>query len=386
MPASDAASTISPFRIEIAQHELDELRERLRRTRWADELAGTGWDYGVPLEYLKPLVDYWQHRYDWRRWEARLNSFPQFRTEIDGQNVHFLHVCSAEPDAVPLLLTHGWPGSVADFLDVIGPLTDPRSHGAPAGAPAFDLVIPSLPGYAFSGPTRDRGWGAERVARAWAELMRRLGYRHYGAGGNDAGSEVSVALARAVAESVIGVHVTHIWSGPRGDAGELDGLSEGDQAALDIRNWFVENLGAYNDLHAQQPQTVAHALSDSPVGLLAWYGQIFQDEVDADFLLTDVTLAWLTGTVASSLRMYYEKRRDPQVVQPSTVPVALAQFGNDYVSMRRFAERDHHHIVSWNVYERPGHFAAHQSPELLVADIRDFFGGLRPPVSGEAAG
>jgi pimeloyl-ACP methyl ester carboxylesterase len=371
----DSAASIRPFRIEIDEHALTELHERLRRTRWAQELPGQGWDYGVPLEYLKDLVGYWQSGYDWRSWEARLNSHPQFSTTIDGQHVHFLHVRSAEPEAIPLILSHGWPGSVADFLDIIGPLTDPREHGHATG-PAFDLVIPSLPGFGFSGPTREPGWDAGRTAAAWAQLMHRLGYSRYGVGGNDAGSLVSVELARRFPECLIGVHVTQIWSMPRGEDGELDSLPEGDQAALEIRNWFRDNLGAYDDLHSQQPQTLAHALADSPVGLLAWYGQIYRDEVERDLILTDVTMAWLTETVASSLRLYYENRHVAQLTEPTRVPLGLAQFSDDFTSMHRFAERDHRNIVSWNCYDRPGHFAAHQSPELLVADIRGFFQSL----------
>jgi pimeloyl-ACP methyl ester carboxylesterase len=374
MPESDAA--VRPFRIEIPEAALTDLRERLRRTRWSPEVSYPGWDYGMPQDYLKELTDYWLNGYDWRAWEARLNSYPQLLTTIDGQDVHALHVRSAEPDAIPLILTHGWPGSVADFLDIIGPLTDPRAHGG-SGAPAFDVVIASVPGFGFSGPTRELGWDVRRIARAWAQLMRRLGYDRYGAVGNDAGSLVSVELARQCPESLIGVHVTQIWSMPRGDEGELDGLSEADQAALDVRNWFHDNFGAYSDLHSQQPQTLAHALADSPVGLLAWYSQIYRDEVSPDFLLTDVTLTWLTETVASSIRLYYENRQAPQPVEPTRVPLGLAQFTDDFTSMRRFAERDHHNIISWNSYDRPGHFAAHQSPELLVGDIRQFFGRLR---------
>jgi pimeloyl-ACP methyl ester carboxylesterase len=207
--------------------------------------------------------------------------------------------------------------------------------------------------------------------------MRRLGYQRYAVGGNDAGSTVSMALARACPDQVIGVHVTQIWSEPRGEAGELDGLSEADQAALDARNWFRGNLGAYELLHGQQPHTIAHALADSPVGLLAWYCQIYRDELDADAILTDVTLTWLTGTVASNLRLYYEIRHAPAALEPTRVPVGLAQFANDFISMRRFAERDHHNIVSWNSYDAPGHYAGRQSPGLLVNDIRTFFAGLR---------
>ncbi|MEO6700627.1 MAG: epoxide hydrolase family protein [Jatrophihabitantaceae bacterium] len=374
MPSTDA---IEPFRIEIAESALIELRERLARARWADELPGADWDYGIALQYLKELHSYWLDGYDWRKHEAVLNSYPQFRTTIDGQQVHFLHVRSPRPDAVPLIISHGWPGSFADFLDLIEPLTNPDPA---TGAPAFDLVIPSLPGYAFSGPTTEPGWDPRRIGRAWAELMQRLGYHRYGVAGNDAGSLVSVALASEFGDRVLGMHVTQLWSGPIGEPGELDDLTAADQQALDVRNWFIDNLGAYNALHSQQPQTLAHALADSPIGLLAWYCQIFRDEVNADFILTNVMLTWLTGTVAANLRLYYEIRQAElrgERIEPTEVPVGLAQFGNDYISMRRFAERDHHNIVSWNGYEQPGHYAAHQSPDLLIADLRGFFAPLR---------
>lgn len=370
MPDSD--TTIRPFRIEISERDLAELYERLRRTRWAQELSGgTEWDYGVPVGYLRDLVAYWLDGYDWRGWEARLNSYPQFVTTIDGVDLHFLHVRSRRPNAIPLLLSHGWPGSVADFLDLIGPLVDP-----PAAAAAFDLVIPSLPGYGFSGALRQPGWDAGRVAAAWAELMRRLGYQRYGIGGSDIGSLVSVEFARRNPDPLLGVHVTQIWSMPRGDEGELDGLSDADREALEVRNWFQDNYGAYFDLHSQQPQTLAHALADSPAGLLAWYLQIYRDEVHRDLVLTDVSMAWFTRTVASSLRFFYENRHTAQDAAPTRVPMALAQFSDDFTSMHRFAERDHHNIVSWNCYDQPGHWAAHQSPQLLAADIRAFFAGL----------
>lgn len=369
--------TIRPFRVETPQAVLDDLHQRLERARWVEELPNpTGeWEYGAPLAYVKGLVRYWQDSYDWRAWEARLNEYPQFTTTIDGQNVHFLHVRSPEPGAVPLILSHGWPGSVVEFLDVIGPLTNPRGHGADPST-AFHLVIPSLPGYGFSGPTREPGWNNRRVAKAWSELMSRLGYQRYGVGGNDWGAHVAVDMVRGNPESVIGAHLTQIWSLPNGDPGELEGFSEADQAAYDVWHWFNGALGAYYDMHTQQPQTIAHALTDSPVGLLAWYGQIFRDEVTPDFILTNVMVAWLTNTTASNLRLYFENGLLEPWREPTSVPMGLAQFGNDFVSIRRFAQRDHRNIVSWNIYEEPGHYAAHQSPDLLVKDIRNFFRSL----------
>jgi pimeloyl-ACP methyl ester carboxylesterase len=264
---------IRPFRIDIPQTDLDDLRDRLDRSRWPDELPGAGWDYGVTLDYVKELAERWRTSFDWRKVEARINEFPQFTSTIDGQNVHFLHVRSPEPGAFPVILTHGWPGSFVEFLDVIGPLTDPRAHGADP-ADAIDLVIPSMPGFAFSGPTHEAGWDRYRIARAWAELMQRLAYERYGAAGNDGGAFVAPEVGRTDPEHVAGVHVTQIFSLPSGDPAEMEGMSEADAAALQHLQWFWENMGAYNRLQATQPQNLAFALADSPVGQLAWSGQL----------------------------------------------------------------------------------------------------------------
>jgi pimeloyl-ACP methyl ester carboxylesterase len=370
------SSEIRPFRIDIPQSDLDDLRDRLRRARWTEELPDTGSDYGVSVSYVRRLAEYWRDGYDWRAWEARLNSYPQFTTEIDGQNVHFLHIRSAEPNAFPLILTHGWPGSVVEYLDVIGPLTDPRAHGLDA-ALAFDLVIPSIPGFGLSGPTRSRGWNVQRVARAWAELMRRLGYERYGAVGNDGGSMISPEVARVDAEHVAGVHVTQIFSFPSGDPAEFEGMTEAELAAMEHLKWFHENLGAFGQLQGQQPQTLAHALADSPVGLIGWNGQLFGDAVSADFALTNIAIYWFTGTSASSARFYYENAHAEPTIEPTTVPIGLASFANDFQSIRRFVDRDHKNVVSWHEYETGGHYAAHQAPDVLVEDIREFFRALR---------
>ena len=373
---TNTRSDIRPFRIDIPQAELDELADRLRRVRWANEIPGAGSDYGVPVERVRGLVEYWRDGYDWRAWEEKLNSYPQFTTTIDGQNVHFLHIKSPKPDAFPLILTHGWPGSIVEYLDVIEPLTNPQAHGGDPSM-AFDLVIPSIPGFGFSGPTSERGWNRYRVAKAWATLMTRLGYERYGAVGNDGGSMISPEVGRLDGEHVAGVHVTQIFSFPSGDPAEFEGLSEDEQAALDHLKWFWEKMGAFNQLQAQQPQTLAHALADSPVGLLAWNGQLLAG-MDDDFVLTNVMIYWLTGTSGSSMRFYYEDARaGDQPTEPTTVPIGLAQFGGDFQSIRRFAERDHKNIVSWNTYDRGGHYAAHDAPELLVGDIRQFFAQLR---------
>ncbi|SEB32128.1 TIGR03086 family protein [Amycolatopsis tolypomycina] len=371
---------LRPFRAEIPQSALDDLQNRLRGALWPDDLPA---EYGVTNERVRGLAEYWLEKFDWRAFEARLNAYPQFVTEIDGENIHFLHVRSSRPDATPLVLTHGWPGSIVEYLDVIGPLTEPAS----ADEPAFHLVIPSLPGFGFSGPTRSAGWGTHRTAAAWTELMSRLGYEKYGAVGNDGGSMVSPEIGRLVPEKVVGVHVTQLFSFPSGDPAEMADLSEADQAALAHLQWFYENMFSFNTLHSQQPHTLAFALADSPLGLLAWNAQLFGEHLDPEFVLANVALYWLTRTAGSSIRFYYENEHaKAQPEGPTTVPTALAMFAGDFQSIRRFAERDHANIVSWNTYDvtassggprdAAGHYAAHEATEVLVADIRGFFAGL----------
>ncbi len=378
---------IRPFRIETQQADLDDLQARLARTIWADELPpsqdGTtgpgrpaGWEYGVPTGYVKRLVEHWRSGYDWRAWEARLNGYPQFTTTIDGQNVHFLHVRSPEPDALPLILTHGWPGSIVEYLNVIDRLTDPRRHGGDP-ATAFHLVIPSIPGYGYSGPTTGPGWNNQRIAAAWVELMRRLGYDRYGAVGNDAGSMISPEIGRLDPAHVVGVHVTQIFSFPSGDPAEMADLSAEEQAGLGVLNWFWQNLGAFNQLQSQQPLTLAHALADSPAGLLGWNAQLMGTDVDDDFILTNTMIYWLTRTSGSSIRLYYENAHATPVTDPTTVPLGLAMGEGDFISIRRFAERDHKNIVSWNRYPVGGHYQAHVAPDQLSGDLRDFFARVR---------
>jgi len=373
---SDTTDQIRPFRIEVPEAILDDLRDRLTRTRWPDELPGVGDSYGVSLDLVKRLAERWRTGYDWREWEAELNRHQQYTTTIDGQNVHFLHVRSPEADAFPLILTHGWPGSVVEFLDVIGPLSDPAAHAAKPDE-AFHLVIPSLPGYGFSGPTRESGWNRYRTAAAWAELMRRLGYDRYGAVGNDAGSMVNPELGRIDPEHVVGLHVTQIFSFPSGDPAEMADLTPEEQGQLATLQWFYENKFSFNQLMSQQPQTLAYALSDSPVGLLAWNAQLFGEDLDDDFILTNVMLYWLTGTGGSAARLYYEDAHATLPTEPTTVPMGLAAFGGDFSGIRRFAERDHSNIVRWSTFDHGGHFAAHKAPDLLVGDIRSFFEPLR---------
>jgi epoxide hydrolase len=364
---------VRPSRIEIPQRDLDDLRRRLERTRWSDELIGAGSDYGIPVAYVRRLVDHWLHGYDWRTWETRLNQCGPCETTIDGQHIHFLHVRSREPNATPLILTHGWPGSIVEFLDVIAPLTDPASHGGDT-SDAFHVVVPALPGYGFSGPTRERGWDNVRTARAWAELMARLGYDRYGAVGNDAGSMISPELGRIDPDHVIGVHVTQLFSFPSGDPNEMSDLSPDELSQLRILQWFYENKFSFNVLMAQQPQTLGYAIDDSPVGLLAWLAQLLGEELDPDFVLTNVMTYWLTRTGGSAARLYYENAHAAQrSAEPTTLPTALAGFGGDFYGIRRLAERDHKNIVRWTTHDHGGHFAAHKVPDLYIADVRAFF-------------
>jgi epoxide hydrolase len=387
----DTATDLRPFRAGVPEVDLLDLHDRLSRIRWPDELpdaasgtpagpgiiAGPEWNYGVPLKYVQDLTEYWRTMFDWRAVEARLNQYPQFTTTIDGQNVHFLHVRSPEPNALPLIVTHGWPMSVLEYVDLVGPLTNPRAHGGHA-ADAFDLVIPSLPGFGFSGPTHERGWDSRRIARAWAELMRRLGYARYGAHGNDAGSLVSPEVGRFDPQHVIGVHVTQIFSFPSGDPAELEALSERDLRRLQFLDFFNNEMSAFNKLQSTQPQTLAYALNDSPVGQLAWSAQLFGNAVDREYIVGNVCLYWLTRTAGSSARIYFEDfHAQRKATVPTTTPTGVAVFAFDFQSVRRLAERDHKNIVHWKEYDRGGHFPAQMTPDLLVDDIREFFGGLR---------
>jgi pimeloyl-ACP methyl ester carboxylesterase len=371
-----AMKPLQPFKIEIPQSTLNDLQSRLDNTRWPDQLPGTGWDYGVSVDYIKKLVDYWRNQYDWRKWESRINQYPQFITEIDGQTIHFLHVVSPEPGATPLILTHGWPGSIVEYLDVIEPLSNPRAHGGNPSE-AFHLVIPSLPGYGFSGVTRETGWNNYRIAKAWAALMAQLGYTRYGAVGNDAGSMISPELGRLDPDHVTGIHVTQIFSFPSGDPSEMADLTAEEQQQMGVLQWFFQNKMSFNTLWSQQPQTVAFALQDSPVGLLAWNAQLFGEDLDPDFILTNVMLYWLTGTAASSARLYFENAHATPPKEPTTLPMGVAAFAGDFSGVRRFAHRDHKNIVRWTTYDSGGHFAAHKVPHWLVGDIREFFGSLR---------
>ena len=391
----DERAEIRPFSIEVPQVELDDLHDRLASTRWPEETTGADWSYGIPVGYLRELAEYWRTGYDWRADEARLNEFPQFTTEIDGHNIHFLHVRSPEPDALPLILTHGWPGSVVEFLDLIGPLTNPRAHGADP-ADAFDVIVPSIPGFGLSGPTRETGWTVKRVARAWAELMRRLGYDRYAAHGGDFGALVSRELGLVDQEHVVALHVTQIFSAGA-TAENADFSVEAEQRSVEAAYRYEYELGGYAAIQSTRPQLISYGLTDSPVFQLAWITDGFknwtdstdvpEDAVDRDALLTNVMLYWLTGTAGSSARYYKEGTEtwgEPE--PPSPVPTAVAVFPRDiFVPIRRLAEPNHN-IVRWTEFDRGGHFAAMEEPDLLIGDLRESFRDFRYPPSGARRG
>ena len=375
---------IHPFRIDVPQVQLDDLRDRLAATRWPDELPGVDWSYGVPVSYARGLAEHWRTEFDWRAAEAQLNAFPQFTTRIDGQNIHFLHVRSPEPEALPLIITHGWPGSVAEFMKVIRPLTDPAAHGGD-GTDAFHVVAPSIPGFGFSGPTTEPGWDLNRVVRAWAELMSRLGYERFGAQGGDSGAVISPMLGRADSAHVAGVHVNGGLGFPTGDPAEFQGLTEAELSRLG--QYQDQDRSGYAVMQATRPQTLAFGLHDSPAGQMAWIVEKFkewtdparelpEDAVDIDQLLTDISIYWFTGTAASSARLYKENQQSwGGAAEYSSLPHGVAIFPGD-PGVRRIAEREHK-VVHWSEFDRGGHFAAMEAPDLLVEDIRAFFRMVR---------
>jgi pimeloyl-ACP methyl ester carboxylesterase len=372
--------TIRPFTIDIPQEQLDLLQARLAQTRLPGIPAGITDDHGVPDAWVRELFDRWQNGFEWREWEARLNAFPQFMTEIDGQPIHFFHVRSTEPDAMPLVLLHGWPGGVIEFLELIGPLTDPVAYGGKA-EDAFHLVIPAGPGFGFSSPlaSTSRATTAAAAQNA-AELMRRLGYNRYGAQGGDWGAFVGPELGRSDAEHVIGVHVNAASFGfiPFGE------LTEDEQAELSdaekvryarLRNW-EDNLSGYFRIQSTRPETLAYAMTDSPVGLATWIGDWFRDRtIDIDKVLANITIYWLTNTFASSILCYYEDMHSGNWPSFSTTPTGVANFADD-VAIRKYAEQLNT-IIHWSEFESGNHFAAMSAPALLTEDVRAFFRALR---------
>jgi len=381
-PAAESSDAIRPFRVEVSDAELDELRERLARARFAQPAPGDDWTYGAPTSWVVELAARWRDEFDWRALEERINSHPQFTTEIDGQRIHFLHVRSEEPGALPLVLSHGWPGSFIEFLDLIGPLTDPVAYGGRA-EDAFHVVIPSVPGYGFSSPLVSGGWSSAKVAATWDTLMKRLGYERYGAHGGDGGSLIGRELGLLAPEGLVGTHVLQLFSFPSGDPAEFERLTPKDHEALGILANFQARAG-FSAMQSTRPQTVAHALADSPIGLLAWNELIvgFGDGnlLTTDHILGNASIYWFTNTSGSAARQYYEDAKVATYGQPAPVnhtTTGVSVFANDFRTIRAFADRDNDNIVYWAEHEEGGHFAAMEVPNLLVGDLREFFVALR---------
>ena len=387
-----ADAEIRPYRVEVADEALDDLRNRLAGTRWPSEVPGAGWSRGVPLGYLKELAGYWRDGFDWRKQEAELNQVPQFTTVIDGQTIHFLHVRSPEPGALPLIVSHGYPGSVVEFLDLLGPLSDPRAHGGDP-ADAFHLVIPSLPGFAFSTPMTEPGWAMARTTRAWAELMARLGYDRYGAQGGDIGAGITGMLAGVDPGHLAGIHLNSdplavgAVALPPAEQADAAAVTDAHRATLArMRQFQADGLG-YLHLQTTRPQTIAYALNDSPVAQLAWIAEKFrewtdpaaelpQDAVDRDRLLTNVSLYWFTGSGASAAQFLYEAAHAHEWPGPSEVPQGWAVFAATDDLVRRLIDPEEK-LAHWSEFDRGGHFAAMETPDLLVDDVRAFFRARR---------
>ncbi|WP_426510390.1 epoxide hydrolase family protein [Dactylosporangium sp. McL0621] len=367
-----------PFRCAVPDERLEDLRRRLRATRWPGPATVPGWEQGVPQVYLQQLCEYWADGYDWRRFEARLNAHAQWRIPVDGLGIHVVHARSPHPGALPLVVTHGWPGSVAEFLGVVDALTrpeDPRD--------AFHVVLPSLPGYGFSDAPTEPGWGVERIARAWAEVMRRLGYARYGAMGSDWGTSVTTAMALQDDGRLAGIHVCPPIAAPI-----LEDLTPAERATLAELEQAQRDGDGYSLVQSTRPQTIGYALNDSPAGLLAWIAEKFtawsEGPIPRDALLDNVTLYWLTGTAASSARLYWESFRQVQAWFTSatddavTVPAACTVFPRDLPRpSRRWASQRYRTIVHWGEPAHGGHFAALEQPDLWVHEVRAAFRGLR---------
>lgn len=382
--------TIERFSVRIPEATLDDLNRRLDAVRWPDELPGTKWDFGTSLDYMKSLVSYWRGRYDWRQQEAALNRLPQYRLAIDGFRVHFVHVRGKGPAPIPLVITHGWPGSFVEMVKILPLLTDPAAHGGKA-EDAFDVVVPSLPGYGFSDRADERGMNPNEIAALWVRLMSELGYERFAAQGGDWGAAVSSALGLDHPKPIIGIHLNYI-AGRFLLGGTLDEPPEDKVAAAflaELRAWY-DSEGGYNHLQSTKPQTLSYGLNDSPVGLAAWIIEKFRTWSDCggdvervftrDELLTNVMIYWVTQTIGSSARLYYESRQRPLRLSQAnrvTPPVAVAVFPKELPMPPRVLAERGFNIVRWTVMRKGGHFAAMEQPELLARDIQEFFGALR---------
>jgi epoxide hydrolase len=383
------SDAITPFQIAISDAELTDLRDRLGRTRWPEAETVEDWSQGIPLAYVQELCEYWRTGYDWRAREAALNAHPQFRTTLQGDGdeplgIHFIHARSPEPNAFPLVLTHGWPGSTVEFMKMVGPLTDPVAHGGNA-EDAFHVVVPSLPGYGFSDKPTRTGWGTPRVAAAWDELMVRLGYDRYGAQGGDWGSAVTTRIGAQNLGHCVGIHVNFVVAPPGPE--HLADITDAEQIALGKFGHYQEHDSGYSKQQSTRPQTVGYGLVDSPAGQLAWIIEKFwawtdnngspEDALTRDEMLDNVMLYWLNGAGASSARMYWESFNS-FVGQTVEIPTGISQFPKEIMSCsQRWAERIYTDIRHWAELDRGGHFAAFEQPELLTNEIRTFFRHVR---------
>lgn len=385
-------TAITPFEIHIPDEDIADLKARLAKARLPAQIPGTAWEYGTNAEYLKELVEYWQNDFDWRAQEHELNQFDQFKTSIDGLPIHFIHQRSSNPDAMPLLITHGWPGSFVEFRKIIGPLTEPQLYGGRA-EDAFHVIIPSLPGFGFSGEPQERGYNPERMAHVLAALMQRLGYEHYGAQGGDWGAIINRVHAARYPERMIGLHSNFVLANPPEDPAVRAQVPQAELAARETRTAFMANEVGYQQIQGTKPQTLGVALNDSPAGLASWivekfhgWSDIDQQSVDGleakftkDEILTDISLYWFTASITASTRIYYESRNFPasEPLGYVSVPTAGAIFPAEiYITPRLWAEGQYN-IVRWTPMPRGGHFAAMEEPELLLEDVRAFFRTLR---------
>ena len=378
------SDAITPFRIEIHDDALDDLRRRLRATRWPEAEPVSDWSQGIPLAYVQEVCAYWAEKYDWRAREAALNRFPQFKTGIDGCDIHFVHARSPHEDALPLVISHGWPGSIVEFHKVIEPLTDPTAHGGDA-ADAFHVVCPSLPGYGFSGKPTETGWGVGRMASAFSALMVRLGYERYVAQGGDWGAMVTTCIGIQDAAHCAGIHLNMPIAPP--DPETLGDLSPAEQSALAGIQHYQQWDSGYSQPQSTRPQTVAYGLTDSPAGQAAWILEKFhawtdcdghpENALERDELLDNVMLYWLPGTAASSARLYWESFRTPPM-DPVQVPVGCSIFPKEiFRTSQRWAEKRFGELLHWNELPKGGHFAAFEQPETYVDEIRSCFRSLR---------
>ncbi|HVN89868.1 MAG TPA: epoxide hydrolase [Candidatus Binataceae bacterium] len=383
-----ASIKIEPFKIEASDAVLKDLRERLDRTRFPDEVPNTGWEYGANLAYMKELVAYWRTQYDWRKHEAQLNRFNHFKANIDGLDIHFIHEIGRGPNPKPLLLSHGWPGTIYEFMEIIPMLTDPASHGAPADQ-SFDVIAPSLPGYGFSGHPATRGTNVQVIAEKFHKLMTEaLGHKRYCAQGGDWGSAITSRLGEVHGDSLYGIHVNLLFVGGRTRReGDL-----GNEEKVFLADWddFRREETGYQQIQGTKPQTLAYGLNDSPVGLAAWIIEKFRTWSDCkgdvekrftkDQLITNVMIYWITETINSSTRLYYESQHHPwrpEVDKRIETPTAVAIFPAEILKAPRSWAEEGFNIRHWTTMPRGGHFAAMEEPKLLADDIRDFFGKMR---------